>query len=123
MFRAIAAAAGIDWDTAVAMVCATAIKTRFAPCVPQCYGKTLVDMGFEKMKQPKKPDGVSKYTGAEFCRWLNQEYPDPQTDVRIVANIGVGHAVCIKRDATGKFKLHDIWNSALKCVGSYWIRK
>lgn len=81
---------------------------------PRLYDKYLVENGWKRYKQPKK-DNNKKYTGIEWCEFLQfWNHPDWQ---RIVANIGTGHVVAIING-----KIIDTWDSSSGCIGRMWIK-
>ena len=77
----------------------------------------LERIGWIRCKQPRKTDNT-KYTGKQFCRWLNQ-HGDGNN---VLANIGSNHIVAFKCACDGKYKVFDIWDSTNGCVGKYWVK-
>lgn len=109
MFRAISAATGLAWEECVKLYYSTVIESYYAD--EKALDKLLQKLGWEKHKQPRKPDNT-KYTGTEFCRQI------AETDVNYIANIGSNHTVAIIDG-----KVHDIWDSTDGCIGNYWTKK
>lgn len=118
VIRAIATATGKTWDRAYRDLCEIGLKKGRMPNDKIVYGKLLQDLGWRKMKQPRKLDGT-KYTGEEFCELLSRsltyetgyEYSD-----RIIAHIGGHHVVAIMYG-----QVYDTWNSTYGCIGTYWL--
>ncbi len=126
VYRAVSVVAGISWNEAVRGMAETAIKTGWSPASRECCGEFLKEFGFQKMKQPRKPDG-KKYTGADLCKWLTTH--DQEGCVGAVfISIGGHHVACIAPTIEGvrkkkiAYKICDIWNSTGKCVGNIWIQ-
>lgn len=95
------------------------IETGYAMDDDKGIARHMERRGWIKHSQPKKADGT-KYTGSDFCKWLDR-YWDGRP---VLCNIGSHHIVCIKRakhwDGKMHYKVHDIWNSSRKCVGNWW---
>ena len=81
---------------------------------PKCYDIWLKDNGYEKQNRPKFPDG-KKYTGNEFCEYLNTL---GITDT-ILAHIGAHHITVFKHTEEG-YAVQDAWNCSDYCVGNWW---
>lgn len=122
--RAICTALDQPWEQTVRELTEVGIKHGFVLNDPHTYNKYLESKGFGKRQQPRKIDNT-KYTGDEWCRWLQARAWDYDTWVSdckaIVANIGSNHTVCIKPTAGDVFKVHDIWDSTDGCIGNYWV--
>ena len=113
VIRAISTATGKSWDEVLDDLVKISHKYKEMPNDTKCYAKYLEDLGFSKMKQPRKADNT-KYTGSEFCEYLRRipgEY-------NVVAHIGGHHIVAIV-----DYKVVDIWNSTGKTIGNYWIKR
>ena len=116
VLRAIATATGKTWDEVLDDLVDVAHKTKLMPNDPKCYDKYLESLGFEKQKQPRKADNT-KYTGSEFCEYLNARVPKGK---QIVAHIGGHHTVAIAYDKG--YRVIDTWNSTGGTIGNYWIK-
>lgn len=124
--RAIAAATGKSWDEVLDGVCEIAHKFKLMPGDDKCYGRYLESLGWVKNKQPRKWDNT-KYTGAEWCEEITEDYERGFSRATIfadnvIAHIGGHHIVCIKLDEDDKFKVFDTWNSTGGCIGVYWTK-
>ena len=117
-FRAIATATGKSWEEVVMEMAELSCKTGYAINDKKGIERYLDTIGWIKEKQPRRTDG-KKYTGKEFCRWLNVWC---KADA-VIANLGGHHIVCIKRDVDGDYKVHDIANCTSKCIGNYWVKE
>ena len=129
VYRALTAATGRKWEEIVFGCAALAVKHGFSPASKETYGRLLEMLGFEKQRQPRKPDGT-KYTGKQFCEALQRYIGSDSLTAyggvgdegfvvgkRIVANIGGNHTVAIIDG-----KVWDIWNSTDGCIGNYWVK-
>lgn len=106
--RAICTVLDHDYKTTARELLEFWLKTGYDMSDVKCFGKYLESKGWEKQKQPRKPDNT-KYTGKEFVKHFKET---------CVANIGGNHTVCIKNG-----KVMDIWDSIDGCIGNYWIKK
>ena len=123
VLRAIALATGKSWDELLDDLVTYSHKYKEMPNDTKCYSKYLEDLGFIKMSQPRKEDNT-KYTGSEFCEWLNKHGKGPRV---IVAHIGAQHIAAIVPDINqenkkSRYKIHDTWNCSRRCVGTYWMK-
>lgn len=116
VIRAISTGLELEYNTVVREMAELQCRTGFDPSENTAINKYLNEKGWVKMKQPRKIDNT-KYTGKEFCRWLNENDNRNQS---IIANIGGHHIVCIKK-INGKWKIFDTWNSTDGCIGNYWV--
>lgn len=117
VLRAIAGATGKDWDEVLDDLVSLAHKYKLMPNDTKLYGRYLDSLGYIKEKQPRKADG-RKYTGSEFCRYLDSH----EAGVDVLAHIGghhIVHIACID----GRYKVVDTWNSTEYTIGNYWIRR
>lgn len=116
-FRAIATATGRPWEEVVMEMAKLSCETGYAINDTKGIERYMEQLGWHKQKQPRKSNG-KKYTGKEFCKWLNANYDGNA----VVANIGGHHVVCIKRggDYNNDFKANDIWDCTDKSIGNYW---
>lgn len=129
VIRAICTALDQPWDLTLRELTDLGIKLAHTPTCKDTFGKYLEQKGFSKCKQPRKSDNT-KYTGEEWCKWLNFNAPSlPQFKncKAIIANIGGQHIVCIKLvdydDQHRHFKIFDTWDSSDGCIGNYWVIK
>ena len=87
----------------------------------KCYSKYLETKGYIMNKQPKKFDNT-KYTAEEFCEYLNKNKYIKGT---VMAHVGGHHVSTFVNTGTEKnrdYRIYDIWDCSLKCVGNYWIK-
>lgn len=121
--RAICTATGTDYNKVVMDLAKIQCETGYDQCANQGIDILLKQYGWEKQPQPRKDNG-KKYTGVEFCKWLNDH---PEFRSGIVANMGTHHEVAIMptdmNDRKENWKVFDIWDSTNGCVGNYWIKK
>lgn len=108
VIRAICTALDQDYKTTARELLEFWLETGYDMSDVKCFGKYLESKGWEKQKQPRKPDNT-KYTGKEFIKIFKGI---------CVVNIGGNHTVCVKEG-----KIFDIWDSTDGCIGNYWIRK
>lgn len=106
VIRAIAFATGKGWDKTFTDLCAIGLKMKRMPNADKVYGEYLKQLGYEKMKQPRKSDNT-KYTVKEFAQAASRT----GTYVIRVAN----HVTVVKNR-----KIIDTWDCGDKCVGNYW---
>lgn len=121
--RALACGMDITWQEAHCGLYNTEMRTMFVG--DKAVEKYLQMEGWVKHKQPRKEDGT-KYTGAQFARWLSTNFPNGELGnvICTVAN----HMFCIKATYSGdgincRYKVHDTWNSTDKCIGNYWVKQ
>jgi hypothetical protein len=116
VIRAISLATNKDYNEVVDDLVNMMKKTGYIIDERKCYGKYLKQLGWIKIKQPKKIDNT-KYTGSEFCQiFIDSQNNDFDTS-RIIAHIGGHHIVAIINK-----KIYDIWNCTGQCIGNYWIK-
>ena len=77
-FRAICTALGQTWEETVVEMAMLSCETGYAVNDTKGVEKYMEKKGWIKHKQPRKPDG-KKYTGAEFCKMLQQDAKDLPT--------------------------------------------
>lgn len=118
-FRAISTALDMDWKDTVMEMADLSCKTGYAINDKKGIERYLKLKGWHKMKQPRKVDNT-KYTGKEFCNFLNKNYPNGSCG-NIVANIGGSHIVSIIYE-NKKYRIFDTWDSSEGCIGNYWIK-
>lgn len=114
VFRAISLATGKPYNDCVMEMAQTMCDTGYALNDSKGEAAYLKKLGWYKNKQPRKSDNT-KYTGKEFCEYLNKYFKGDS----VVCNIGGHHFVCIKRH-NGVFKVWDIWDSTGGCIGNWW---
>lgn len=122
--RAICTATGKDYNDVVRDMAEIQIETGYEASSKEGIDRLMQKYGWQKQKQIKKPNG-RKYTGVEFCKYLNAHmYGDYGTG--IVANLGGNHTVAIMPtdnfDKQENWKVFDIWDSTDGCIGNYWIK-
>ena len=108
VIRAISSSTGDSWEETMLALAKWSIKTGYMLNTPECYGKYLESLGYEKQKQPSHKDGekvrfkefVQKYNGHAIC------------------HCGRGHITYVADNSTW-----DIWNVSDEVVGSYWVHK
>lgn len=83
----------------------------------KCYEKYLEAQGWIKHSQPRKDDNT-KYTGKQFCKWIQDSYEYAIGITQpIIAHIGGHHIVAIMDG-----KVNDTWDSTGGAIGNYWTR-
>ena len=117
VFRAIGKATGLGWVATLRDLSEDAMDKCVTPTAQEIYISYIESMGFNPQKQPKKNNGT-KYTGSQFCRWLDKTYKDAV----VVAHIGTHHIVCISK-VDGRFKVNDTWDSTQGCIGKWWVKE
>ena len=123
VIRAIAGASGKDWYEVFDEL--NAVRRATARVDKTAIKKYLAQEGWSIRKQPRKSNGT-KYTGAEFCKWLSVNYPSGELG-RIIADIGGHHIVCIcpvehGRGSNCPYKVFDTWDSTGGCIGMWWTK-
>ena len=115
--RALCTALEIPYNQCVMEQAEVQCKTGYDNATAQGIEHYLKTKGWVKKNQPRKPDGT-KYTGKEWCRYLQEDYAWVLgKETRIVANIGGHHTVAIVDG-----KVWDIWDSTDGCIGNYWVK-
>lgn len=114
--RALSLATGVAYNEVVMALADYQCQTGYDESEKRVYGRYLEALGWVKHPQPHKDDG-KKYTGADFCKWLNHAHHDGN----VIANIGGHHIVAII-PVNGKYKVHDTWDSTKGCIGNYWTK-
>lgn len=121
-FRAIATATERDYNETVIERAKLMIETGYAANGSKGEDEYLKRIGWKKMPQPKKANGT-KYTGKQWCKLMNKQYPD---GIRMVAHIGGNHIVAIIPkviDGKMKHRVYDTWDSTEGCIGNYWVKE
>lgn len=125
VIRAISIATNTDYNDVVMGLAEMMCETGYDMQCPQGFDRYLAKLGWIKQKQPRKDNG-KKYTGEEFCKYLNKNL-DGWYGEGIVANIGGNHTVAImptdNLDKQENWKVFDTWNSTQGSIGNYWIKK
>lgn len=123
--RAISKATGLDYNDVVMGLAKVQCETGYEPTMGKGLEIYMESIGWEKQSQPKKASG-KKYTGEEFCKYLNKNL-DGWYGEGIVANIGGHHMVAImptdNLDKQENWKVFDIWDSTDGCIGNYGTKK
>ena len=105
--RAIAAALGVDWERAFAMIAEAAYLMGDMPSSNSVWGAVLRQHGFYRYSIPNTcPDC---YTAEDFCR----DHP------RGVYVLGFGNHVATVRDGT----ILDSWDSSREIPQYYWTKE
>lgn len=119
--RAISVACEVPYNQVVRDLCEIQCETGYDQCENQGISLLMKRYGWEKHNQPRKADRT-KYTGAEFCKWLDEYW----NGGNVFCHLGGRHDVCIKRvkhwDGKLHYKVVDIWNSTGGCVGNWWTK-
>jgi hypothetical protein len=84
----------------------------------KCYDRYLKDNGYVKHSQAKKANNT-KYTGKEFCEYLNSIMKNKTS---VFANIGGHHVTTFKNFGNG-YVVVDTWDCTDKCVGNWWSKE
>lgn len=126
VIRAIALATNQTWDDVLDGLVKVAHRTHYDLECVQCYGLYLSELGWIKMKQPRKSDNT-KYTGKEFINYIDaKNYP---FEVKILAHIGGHHITCFVEDTHPDnpervlLRCWDIWDPTDGTIGNYWINQ
>ena len=107
--RAIAYASSQSWEKVHEDLFKIAMKEKCMVNEKRCEEKYLEQLGFTKMKQPRKGDGT-KY----LVREVDELIDTNKYDVVIsVAN----HLTCVDKNY-----IIDIWDCGYKWIGNYWVR-
>lgn len=122
VIRAISTATRIPYNTVVMELAKIQCETGFDDGDAKVYGKYLEQLGWKKMKQPRKSDNT-KYTGKEFCKELMRYDSNIASDedfdiTRVIAHIGGNHIVAIIEG-----QVNDTWDSTAGCIGNYWVNE
>ena len=115
--RAICTALDEDYNEVVMDLAKLQIETGYDSLSKEGYSEYLSRKGWIKHPQLKHSD-KTKYTGKQFCRWLNSQH----WQGNVFCHIGGHHVVAIKPAADGKYKVFDIWDSTDGCVGNWWSK-
>jgi len=110
--RAIAGATGISYEEVIDRCAYWAKKKCYGITDKQIVELVLKDLGWVKMKQPRKIDGT-KYTVGEMDQILTPK----QIQYGVLVTIA-NHHTCIVDGY-----VQDIWDCRYKSVGNYYIHK
>lgn len=125
VIRAISTATKMNYNDVVMGLAETMCETGYDMQSPEGFDRYLARLGWIKQKQPRKANGT-KYTGEEFCKYLNKNL-DGWYGEGIIANIGGHHTVAImptdNLDKQENWKVFDTWNSTDGSIGNYWVNK
>lgn len=105
--RAIAKATGKTWDEVYDDLYVIGRKIKRMPNDKETYDRYLKQLGWKKMKAPKKSDNT-RYTGREFVKICKN----------CIMHIGGHHLSCIING-----KVTDIWDCSRGSVGNYWVKE
>ena len=108
--RAIAYASSQSWEKVHEDLFKIAMKEKCVVNEKRCEEKYLDQLGFIKMKQPRKRDNT-KYLVRELDKLIDTNRYDV---IVSVAN----HLTCVDGN-----NIIDIWDCGYKSVGNYWFRK
>lgn len=133
VIRAISTALEQSWEQTVLEMTELGIKYGYVLNDTHLFPKYLKSKGWQKCAQPRKDD-KTKYTGKEFCRYLDIHssigwYSNNIISGNVIANIGGHHVVAfvptpVTTSIKGyAYKLYDIWDSTGGCIGNYWVKK
>lgn len=114
--RAVCTAMETSWEDTVLDMTRICLKKGLVFNDPEAIAHYMKTVGWIKHPQPRKADNT-KYTGSEFCRWLDSNW----TGSNIVANIGGHHTVCISKVGS-HWRVMDIWNSTDGCIGNWYSK-
>lgn len=106
VIRAICSSTGDSWEETMLALTKWSIQTGYMLNTPECYGKYLESIGYEKQKQPAHKDGT-KVKFKEFVKKYNGH---------AICHCGKGHVTYVADNSTW-----DIWNVSDEIVGSYWV--
>lgn len=109
--RALVSVTGLGYEVCLYAQYNQAVSSYYDPTSKQVIEAVLARYGWEKQKQPRKPDG-SKYKVKELDQIISKEMRDKGVLVT-VAN----HHTAVVGD-----EIIDIWNCGNKCVGNYYIK-
>ena len=110
--RALAGILSISWQEALTLLYNSAMKTGFEPADRRTMEKVLNEYGYEKVGQPRKPDG-KKYLVHELDEVLSKE------DMQSGVVVNVARHYTIVRDGY----VEDTWWCGNKSVGNYYAKK
>lgn len=114
VIRAIANAMNKTWDEINEDLFKYSVKYKTVLNDRHTFEKYLKDKNWIKCKQPRKENN-KKYTGKEFVDYLN----DSNDTSNKIIMIGCHHMSCIIYKHN-QFKIEDIWDCSIDCVGNYW---
>ena len=107
VIRAITKASGLEYKQVYEMLFNLSLKSGFILNDKKVYEKLLNDLGFVKMKQPRKADNT-KYTIGEIDRLIG-------SGIAVVSC--AHHLTCVK-----DYVCYDLWDCRYKSIGNYYIK-
>lgn len=107
--RAIAKAEGKDYKEVAQDLFNIYMKTGYAMNDRKCYEKYLEQLGWKKMKQPRKWDNT---------KYLVGEADQINKNINIIMIIRCAHHLTCKKFSC----IVDIWDCRYKTIGNYWIK-
>ena len=118
--RAISSASNLTWDEVYDKLCSIGKKYKLMPNDDSCYERFLKENGWIRCKQPRKDDNT-KYTGKEFCDYLNELAGRGIIDsTPVIISIGSHHLSMIEWNTVSGFTICDSWDCSDGCVGKFW---
>ena len=121
VIRALASVTSNGWDDVLDSLVEIAHRTKYSVASREVYTEYLNGYGFVQRKQIKHFDG-KKYTGEQFCRYLDELTEETGKEYVVFAHIGTKHVTSFKM-YNGKYRIHDTWNCGPWCVGIFYIRE
>ena len=121
VIRALTMATGLTHETVINELVNIYMTKGYFITDKKCYEHWLQFRKYTKHKQPRKADNT-KYTGAEFCEYLNKS----DIEGTVIAHIGGHHIttfVNVGTTTNKDYKIHDTWDCTNKCVGNYWTQR
>lgn len=109
--RAISNATGKPWDEVYMALCNIGFNLKAMPNDDKTYEQYLMELGWEKQRQPRKPDNT-KYLAKELAEMSGQGNG-------IVAVIRVANHL----SAVSHGFILDTWDCGDKTVGNFWVCK
>lgn len=106
--RAISYVTDQTWDKVYQDLCSLGFKMKRMPNEKNVYEKYMEQLGWQKVKQPKKDD-KSKYTIQDF---IDLQLHKGKVLISVANHLTAVH----------NFKLVDTWDCSYKCIGNYWIK-
>lgn len=110
--RALTVCLNIPYEEILRLQYIAAVKGYYGITDKETAGIILSEYGYEKMPQPRKPDG-KKYSVEEM-----DAITTPEQRAKGIYVTVAGHAVVIKGD-----EYIDIWDCGYKAVCNYWVKK
>lgn len=111
VIRAVSAFLQLGWETTYRELADNGIKNGYIVNDDENYQMYLAQKGYEKHKQPRKPNG-NKYTAQEFCKEIAK--PGHEYVLRLA-----NHLTYVGPDR----RIWDTWDCCYKTVGNYWEKQ